>query len=382
MDSVVVVAGPELATQLDGWFRRQTAYAAELAGQDLRRGAARAAEVGAVLLVEATLLREHGGWLQTLRDLKLPVVVIGEETADAFHWALRAGAVDFVPRGDWASRLEASLAQVVPTDSHAGPAAPVVAVFSPKGGVGKTTLAANLACALGARRSGPVALVDLDLQFGDLATLLNVEPKATLYDAVRLPVRTHEALMRLLTPVPRTAVALLAAPADPLQAEEIAPEPVLETIRHLGEQAAAVVVDTAVDYTDVNVAALDLADRVLLVVTPDVVTVRSCRRALGLFEEGFGYPPEKIQVVLNRDGSGIARREVEWALGRSVDYGVPSDGTWPVRAANEGLPLWLLKPESRVVRSVAAMAAAILPGVEPARRPHRWFGLPAGRAEA
>ena len=369
MRTVAVAAVDDLLDALRQWFESSTVYSLVWSGGDLRAAVARAAEGVDVLVVDEVVLRDHLGWLDHVRALACPVLVIGSAEAAAFRHALAAGARDFLGREEWPELLAAALERLVRRPESQ--AHPLVAVFSPKGGVGKTTLAANLACALADRARGPVALVDCDLQFGDLATLLGLDPGATLYDAVRLPRLSQEALARLLVPVPGTDVRLLAAPAQPLQAEEIRAEAVLAVLDALRAFHRAVVVDTALGYTDVNVAVLDLADLLLVVATPDVVTVRATARSLDLFREGFGYPDEKIRLVLNREGSGIERSEVEAALARPVAFGLPSDGAWPVRAANDGKPLWLYKPNSPFVRGLETIAQAIMPDQTPPRR--LWF---------
>lgn len=369
MRTVAVVAADDLLDELRSWFESSSVYSLVWSGGDLRAAVGRAADGVDVLVVDEAVLRDHLGWLDHVRALACPVLVIGPAEAPAFRHALTAGARDFLARGEWPELLAGALERLVRKPESQ--AHPLVAVFSPKGGVGKTTLAANLACAVADRVRGPVALVDCDLQFGDLATLLGLDPPATLYDAVRLPRLSEEALGRLLVPVPGTGVHLLAAPAQPLQAEEIRAEAVLAVLDALRTSHAAVVVDTALGYTDVNVAVLDLADLLFVVATPDVVTVRATARALDLFHEGFGYPDEKIRLVLNREGSGIERGEVEAALGRPVAFGLPSDGAWPVRAANEGKPLWLYKANSPFVRGLESIAAAVVPDRTPPRR--LWF---------
>jgi pilus assembly protein CpaE len=367
--TVAVAAAEDLLSELRRWFESSPVYTLVWSGGDLRAAVSRAAEGVDVLVVDEAVLRDHLGWLEHVRALTCPVLVVGPSDPAAFRHALTAGAKDFLARTEWPDLLAGALERLVrkpDSQSH-----PLVAVFSPKGGVGKTTLAANLACAVAERAHGPVALVDCDLQFGDLATLLGLDPPATVYDAVRLTRLSEEALERLLAPVPGTGVRLLAAPAQPLQAEEIRAEAMLAVLEALRASHAAVVVDTALGYTDVNVAVLDFADQLLLVATPDVVTIRATARALELFREGFGYPDDKIRLVLNREGSGIGRDEVEAALDRPVAFGLPSDGAWPVRAANEGRPLWVYRASSAFVRGLDPIAATIVPDRTPPRR--AWF---------
>ncbi|MBX5467699.1 MAG: P-loop NTPase [Firmicutes bacterium] len=349
------------------WAAQSTDLAVTAASPDLRGALEGAGPPPDLVVVDDVVLRENPGWIGRLREQGLTVVVLGAEEAEAFRRALAAGAVDFIRRDAWAQELPAVVERIVA--ARRPEPRPLLAVFSPKGGVGKSTLAANLACAAGGRTGAKVALVDFDLQFGDLATLLGIEPRATVADAARLPSLTQDALSRLLQPVEKTAVSLLASPLNPLEAEEITAARAVEILDALRRAYEVVVVDTALGYTDVNVAALDVADLILVVLTPDVVTVRSVVRALDLFRDGFQYPPEKVRLVLNRDGTGLRRDEIAEALGRPIDFGLPSDGAWPVRAANQGTPLWLMNRQSQFVRATERIAEALFPRPQPARRP-------------
>jgi pilus assembly protein CpaE len=117
-------------------------------------------------------------------------------------------------------------------------------------------------------------------------------------------------------------------------------------------------VDTAPGFNDINVAALDFADDILLMLTPEVITVRTVKQALDLFWNGFRYPPSKVRLVMNRGGSmtGLEPDDIAEALGTPVRYVLPSDGNWPVKAANQGVPLLLYQAESQLARAVRGMA--------------------------
>ncbi|MCL6564691.1 MAG: P-loop NTPase, partial [Firmicutes bacterium] len=323
--TMAVVAPEDRLSALTQWVRRQADLTLRLSTYDLR-GALESfrEDPPDALLVHDAVLRENLGWLPNLKARQIATVVVGPVDAEAFRRALAAGAEEYVREEAWEAELPAVFERLLAArqpERH-----PVVAVFSPKGGVGKSTIASNLACAAAERIGEGVALVDLDLQFGDLSTLLGVEPRATVADVVRLPTLTFDGVQRMLAPIDKTDVQLLASPVNPLEAEEVEPEQAVALLEVLRRRFQAVIVDTALGYTDVNVAALDVADLILLVLTPDVVTVRSVVRTLDLFDQGFQYPREKIRLLVNRDGSGLSRQEIEEALGRPIDFGVPSDG--------------------------------------------------------
>lgn len=365
--TMAVVAPEDRLSALTQWVRRQADLTLRLSTYDLR-GALESfrEDPPDALLVHDAVLRENLGWLPNLKARQIATVVVGPVDAEAFRRALAAGAEEYVREEAWEAELPAVFERLLAArqpERH-----PVVAVFSPKGGVGKSTIASNLACAAAERIGEGVALVDLDLQFGDLSTLLGVEPRATVADVVRLPTLTFDGVQRMLAPIDKTDVQLLASPVNPLEAEEVEPEQAVALLEVLRRRFQAVIVDTALGYTDVNVAALDVADLILLVLTPDVVTVRSVVRTLDLFDQGFQYPREKIRLLVNRDGSGLSRQEIEEALGRPIDFGVPSDGAWPVRAANEGVPLWVMARHGRLSRALEQVAVALFPSSSRRRR--------------
>ncbi|MCY0885228.1 MAG: hypothetical protein OWV35_05010, partial [Firmicutes bacterium] len=155
-----------------------------------------------------------------------------------------------------------------------------------------------------------------------------------------------------------TPAAILPAPLEPQEAEDVRADQVVRILQLLRQHYSYVIIDTAPGYTEVNVAALDFADLILLVCMPDVVTLRTVSQALRLFLEGFRYPKEKVRVVLNRAGShtGVEAPEIAAALGTPVDYLLPSDGAWPVKASNQGRPLVLLEPHSLFAEAIGDLA--------------------------
>lgn len=252
----------------------------------------------------------------------------------------------------------AVLAQYAAAPDAVGPA-PLVAVFAPKGGVGKTTLAANLAWEFALLPQATVALVDLDLACGDIATVLGLRPRATLADATA---GADAALVdRLLTPTPRDSLHVLAAPLTPQSAEEVLAETVASALLVLRDGRGAVVADTAPGFGDITLTALDAATVILVVVTPDVVALRSTRQALDVLRSGLGYPPDKVRVILNRagTGTGINAEAVADALDQPVWATLPSDGATPVQAANQGRALRVLQPTSPLVSAVHAVASRL-----------------------
>jgi pilus assembly protein CpaE len=312
-----------------------------------------------ILLLDDRCLEANPGLIPQLRDAPYPVVLVTPKVDPGVtRRALAIRAADLVPIGELNAQLPGAIARYALATGDEAPRSRVLVVFSSKGGVGKTTLATNLAVALGMVSRRPTAIVDLDLQFGDVAALLGQAPRATIHDLTKVATVDQLTLGHALTASANGHVHLLAAPPTPTEAEDVRPETVVRVLELLKETHGYVLVDTAPGFNDINVAALDFADDILLMLTPEVITVRTVKQALDLFWNGFRYPPSKVRLVMNRGGSmtGLEPDDIAEALGTPVRYVLPSDGNWPVKAANQGVPLLLYQAESQLARAVRGMA--------------------------
>ncbi|MBO8126925.1 MAG: response regulator [Firmicutes bacterium] len=227
----------------------------------------------------------------------------------------------------------------------------IVTIFSAKGGVGKTTIATNLAVAL-ATVGARVALVDLDLQFGDVALMLDLVPKRTIADLVEEAELTQEVVEDyLLGHV--SGVQVLAAPQRPEQAELVSEELVQTVLAKLKKSFDYVIVDTAPSFHGTILAALDASERILLLGTLELPSFKNLKLSLETMAS-LQYPEEKIAVVVNRYSTdiGISLAEFEESLGTKVQGKVPSDGRVVVEAVNKGVPFVLSSPKSEITQAL------------------------------
>src|SRR6266542_1774819 len=206
----------------------------------------------------------------------------------------------------------------------------LVTVFSPKGGTGKTVTATNLGASLAKHWGKRALLLDLDLQFGDAAIMLGIEPDKTIYDLVTAP-------GELVTEAKRARL--------------------LEVAR---ESYDVIVVDTSPFFHGPMLATLDRTDELLLLCGLDVPTLKNVRLSLQTLEL-LSFPPERIKLVLNRANSkvGMKPKEVEAALEREIAYEVPSDRSVPI-AVNRGNPCVLSDPKAEFSRALRAMAKQLV----------------------
>jgi pilus assembly protein CpaE len=234
----------------------------------------------------------------------------------------------------------------------------VVAVFSPKGGVGKTTIAFNLAVAM-SQLGLATALIDGSLQYGDLRSLLKVP--SDVPSILDLPTdRVQESDLRDVMWRDPSGVDILLAPPRVEMAEMISARDVEKTMSLLRRLYQAIVIDTPTSLSEVTLAFLDASDVVLSIVTYDSTTIHNTI-AVGEVFASIGYGRDKVQYLVNRADSsgGLDRDEMARALGRRPNFEVVSDGRLVVQANNEGMPFVVSSPDAAVSLDVRRVAAVI-----------------------
>jgi len=242
--------------------------------------------------------------------------------------------------------------------SHAGQAR-MITVFAPKGGVGTTTIAFNLAVATG-QQGARTVLVDGSLQFGDLRALLKVPADAPSILDLPTDRITDADLSDVLWRDP-SGIDILLAPPRIEMAEMVTTRDVDKVVSILRRAYEAIVVDTASYLTDVTLGFLDQADLILELVTFDVTTIHNTIAMAGTFR-AIGYPPTKVQYLVNRADSsgGIAVEDLARSIGRIPEHTVVSDGQLVVRSNNEGVPFVLAAPDAAISQDVVRVAASLV----------------------
>lgn len=251
----------------------------------------------------------------------------------------------------------------------------IVTVLGPKGGVGKTTVAVNLAVALARQYPNEVVLVDLDLVVGEIADLLQLEPSHTVATTSSAGAGHDPAALKLaLTPHP-SGLLVLPAPASLADAETVDPESLLQTLQFLSSLFRQVIVDTGPGSTDATVSAVLAATDLLVVTTPEISGLRAVERHLGAFQAA-GIQPARRHLVLNRadDKSGVGPSDVSEALGAEVAVTIPENRQIPL-AANQGVPYLETVSKGPAVSAFDSLARMIdgESTVETTTTSKRWF---------
>jgi pilus assembly protein CpaE len=236
----------------------------------------------------------------------------------------------------------------------------LVTVFSPKGGTGKTVTATNLGASLAKHWGKRALLLDLDLQFGDAAIMLGIEPDKTIYDLVTAPGELDTEKLSGYTTRHASGLDVLPAPLRPEDAELVTEAKLARLLEVARESYDVIVVDTSPFFHGPMLATLDRTDELLLLCGLDVPTLKNVRLSLQTLEL-LSFPPERIRLVLNRANSkvGMKPKEVEAALEREIAYEVPSDRSVPI-AVNRGNPCVLADTKADFSRAVRSMAKQLV----------------------
>jgi pilus assembly protein CpaE len=249
----------------------------------------------------------------------------------------------------------------------------VITVFSPKGGTGKTVTATNLATSFAKYAGKRTLLLDLDLQFGDAAIMLGIEPEKTIQDLVTAPGELDTEKLAGYITRHSSGLDVLPAPIRPEDAELVTEAKLARLMEVAKESYDLIVVDTSPFFHGPMLATLDQTDDLLLVCGLDVPTIKNVRLSLQTLEL-LSFPPERVRVVLNRANSnvGMKKGEVEAALETKIRFEVPSDRAVPL-AVNRSNPAVLSDPKSDFSRALREMAKTLLPAQAAANGNRRRF---------
>lgn len=306
------------------------------------------------------------------RTPKPAFVLVGESELRAPASAVvRTGAVDLL-RAPSSEDLRRSVARALgigaarraasATEDGVAPRR-VTTVASATGGCGKTFYALNLAYFLRHELDRKVCVVDFDLQFGEVSSALRMKPAATIYDLVRDDLTDEELAERLaeVTVAHESGIDVVPAPMDPADADHITPRDAVRVIRALRAKYDDVIVDTPSQLTEIVLAAFDVSDELVVMVTPDVPSVRNLKVFLETLDR-LKVSSERVSVVMNKADRdlGIDLRDVAQVVGREFLSVLPY-AREVSRSINRGVPVLAFAPGAAVSRQLRAGIVAALP---------------------
>ena len=277
---------------------------------------------------------------------------------------MRAGAREFIAKPLIKDEFINSINKIIVQLSSGGSEnkkCRVITAFSNKGGIGKTSIAANLALELANMTKEKVALIDLNLQLGDITTFLDINPSFDISYVVQNLERIDETfLLSTLEKFKDTSLYVLADPPYLEQAEDITAEQISTLFDVLKSTFSYIVVDTSANFDGKTITALDKSDLILLISNVNLPAIRNCQRCLDLFER-LGYEAEKTKIVLNRymENEEIKVEDVEEVLNKKIYWKIPNNYFTIMSAINKGIPVCEINPESNISQSYRELAALL-----------------------
>ncbi len=306
----------------------------------------------------------------------ITTVIIAEPSTELLHSALHAGARDVIapnaPTNELRSALERALTassarRIAFADSAEearGEATNVILALCPKGGAGRTTIATNLALGLARLDPGSVVIVDLDLQFGDVASALGIAPEATFTDATRALAELDATTLKANLAAHSSGLFVLCAPLTPTESDDVTIEQIDKVLELLIESFKYVVIDTASGLDENTLAAIQFATDLILISATDIPSIRSTQKEIEALRV-IGKPNQRWHFVLNRADArtGLTIAAIETVVGINVDIALPSSRAVPV-SLNRGMPVTESDPRAPVSLAMAQLVRRLMPAPE------------------
>jgi pilus assembly protein CpaE len=235
-----------------------------------------------------------------------------------------------------------------------------VTFFSPRGGTGVTTIAANTAIALAEETGKKVLLFEGKVFFGHLEVMLNLKVQNALSDLIPHAANLDEGLIRDVVAPHPSGIHVLLAPSNAQIAQGIRAEDIYNIFIGVSKHYDYIVVDAGGPLNDISVTLMDAADRILLVTTPDLASLHDTSRFLQL-SRSLAYPAEKILMILNKAGSegGVKLKDIEAVLHTQVYHQIPNDPANILRSINRGIPFLVYYPRSSASKSIQQLARSL-----------------------
>ncbi len=276
---------------------------------------------------------------------------------------MRAGAKEFIPIPVIKKEFIESINKLITptTENRTNAKCKIISVYSNKGGIGKTSLASNLALELAKITKENVALIDMNFQMGDITTFLDLKPSFNIsYMLENLDKINETFLLSTLERYKKTSLYVLADPPYFKQADNIQPKHIVKLFNTLKDTFSYIIVDAESGFNGKNIAVLDNSDIILLVTVANLPALRNTQRCLELFEK-LGYDREKTKIIVNRymENDEIKDDDIEKVLQKDIYWKIPNNYFAIMSAINKGIPASDFNDTTNIAQSYKALAQYI-----------------------
>lgn len=283
------------------------------------------------------------------------------KTPELIISAMRAGASEFLSKPLDPDELKVAIEKALKQKEQIKVQAPkvgrIISVFSKKGGMGVTTLAVNLGVALSQMDDRKTALLDLDLQLGDVSSFLNLSPEYNIIDVCNKEGGIDEVKLQSCMTRHQSGVYVLAEPKNPADSENISSSQINSILLHLRSMFSFAIIDTPHTFDSKILEAFEISDHIMLITVPSVSSIRATKKTLTVFRD-LGYAPDKVKLVVNRVSKRdrITADEIEKTLNYPITFEIPNNYPAVIDAINTGIPLVNHQTDSNVAKSITELA--------------------------
>lgn len=290
------------------------------------------------------------------------VITSSDYSTNTIVKAMRLGAKEFLPKPIIKEDLKLILEKLkCPNYDTNDNNSRIITIYSNKGGIGKTTVATNLAVELAKTTRDKVALIDLNLQLGDISTFLNINPTFDVgYVINNLIAKKEEALMNAFEHYEGTSLYVLSDPAYIEQAESITPQQLEDLLNALKKLFSYIVIDMSSNIDEISLKILDKSDIILFTTIVNIPAIRNAQRCLNLFKSRR-YPADKIKLIINRymENDEITLEDIESTLAEKIYWKVPNNYFSIMEAINRGVSVGEINANSNIANSFRELATKI-----------------------
>lgn len=291
------------------------------------------------------------------------IALSNRASADVIIKVLRSGAKDLVAKPviktEFLDIINDLIKDINSTETK--DTCKIISTFSNKGGIGKTSIAVNLAVELAQMSKEKVALIDLNLQLGDVATFLDMTPAFAMdYIADNINNLDEEELLKAMTRYKNTSLYVIADPLNIDKSKDITAEQIKNILTALKKTFTYIVIDIGTNIDSKTITALDFSDLILLIAIVNLPAIRSTQRCMELFDK-LGYNADKIKLVLNRymENEDIKTSDIEEVVKQKVYWKIPNNYLIMMSAINKGVPVNEINPDSNVAVNYKEFASKI-----------------------